>query len=59
MAKIKLKVDFPILKSYQSDKYALIIIDSSGVTHYWDGDGAYDGWSMPGCCDPQTKQNLN
>jgi len=56
---LKLEVELPIIKAWKSENYALMVTDSAGITHYWDSDGTYDGWSAPGCIDIETKQNLN
>ena len=55
----KLNIAFPVLKSYSSVEYGLIIEDSNGVTHYWDLDGDYDGWSAPPQTDFETQTNMN
>jgi len=41
---MKLKIKFPIIKSYSSKEYPLIIIDTDKKEHYWDFDGGYAGW---------------
>ena len=55
----KMNIAFPIVKAYSSQKYGLIIEDSNGVYHYWDFDGAYDGWSAPPETDFETQTNMN
>ena len=56
---IKLRVTFPVLKSWSSEIYALMILDSAGVTHYWDFDGTYDGYSSESIVDCHTGAHLN
>ncbi len=56
---MKLKITFPILKSYSSEQYALIIEDSTGLIHYWIEDGSYDGYSHDPCIDGESGTNNN
>ena len=56
---IKFRITLPIAKAYSSDNYGLIIVDNSGITHYWDFDGNYDGYSHATCVDGETGANLN
>ena len=59
MDKMRLNIIFPIVKAYSSLNYALIIEDSAGIIHYWDFDGAYDGWSHSCDKDVKTKTDMN
>ena len=56
---MKAKIIFPILEFYSSKNYGLILVDSAGVTHYWNHDYSYDGYSMPPSKDLNTGTNLN
>jgi len=56
---MKLNITFPIIESYSSDNYALILVDSADVIHYFDFDGTYDGWSSDPHIDGDTGVNLN
>jgi hypothetical protein len=49
-------IQHPVLKSYSSENYSLILEDSAGVTHYFAEDG-YDGWSHDPdkCIDTRTR----
>ena len=39
------ELELPIREWKHTKAYGLIITDNSGVTHYFDWDGTYDGWS--------------
>lgn len=54
ISKMELNITFPVIESYSSERYALIIIDSASVTHYWDFDGSYDGYSTEIGIDGET-----
>lgn len=56
---LKFKINFPIVKSYSSEYYALIILDSFGVTHYWNFNGNYDGCSSDPHIDYENGTCLN
>ena len=56
---MKLRIAFPVVKSYSSENYALIIEDSAGVTHYWNFDGSYDGMSCDLNIDCETGTSNN
>jgi len=56
---MKLKVNLPIVKAYSSENYALMILDSAGVTHYWNFDGSYDGFSSDPHIDCENGTCLN
>lgn len=51
---MKIDIKFPIKEAYSSDYYALIIIDNSDITHYWNFDGDYDGYSHDPCIDKES-----
>jgi len=53
---MKLKIKLPIVKTYSSENYPLIMIDSAGVIHYWDSDYNYDGYSTETC--PSCGDNM-
>jgi len=53
------KINHPIVKDYSSDVYGRIVLDSLGVTHYWNHDGSYDGWASPPCIDGESGICLN
>jgi len=59
MNKIEFKIKFPIQKAWSSENYPLMILDADNVTHYWDDNGNYDGYSMDGCMDLNTRTNKN
>ena len=40
----EITIHLPI-KIKESEVYALVFIDNSGKTHYFEKDGSYDGWS--------------
>lgn len=56
---VLLKIIFPIVESYGDEYYALIIVDSAGITHYWDANGDYSGFVAPPHVDDQTGSCLN
>lgn len=35
----------PPIKIIASENYGLVILDASGMYHYFNKDGSYDGWS--------------
>lgn len=41
----EVKITLPIVDSKKSENYALILIDSAQVVHYFNFDGTYDGYS--------------
>ena len=53
------KISLPVKKVYSSEIYPLMIIDADDITHYWNPDGDYDGYSHDPCIDPETKTNMN
>jgi len=59
MEKIPFRIFFPVVRAYSSENYGLIIEDASGVIHYWDFDGNYDGYSHDTCKDVNTKTDMN
>jgi hypothetical protein len=56
---MKLLINFPIINSESSEWYALTILDSSNVTHYFNFDGTYDGYSSNPGIDCNTGVSLN
>jgi hypothetical protein len=55
----KIKITHPIINSKSSNYYALILIDSANIIHYFNFDGTYDGYSHdPEICG-KTGINLN
>ncbi|MEM9859073.1 MAG: hypothetical protein AAF843_17065 [Bacteroidota bacterium] len=55
----KVKITLPIISSSRSDNYPLILIDSAGITHYFNFDGSYDGYSHPTNICGSNGTNLN
>ncbi len=56
---LNMNITFPIIKSYNSEFYGLIIEDFSGVVHYWKFEGSYDGFSCDPHIDGNTGTSLN
>lgn len=54
---MKPNISLPIKKIYSSENYSLMIVDSENVTHYWDFDGRYDGWSSEVKNDCSNEKN--
>ncbi len=52
-------ITFPVIKAYSSVNYALMLLDSAGVTHYFNSDGSYDGHSSDCGTDCATGINEN
>jgi len=52
----KLKIKLPIIKRYYTKNYPLVMLDSAGVTHYWDSEYNYDGYSEKTC--PSCGDNM-
>lgn len=50
---------FPIVQSRSSENYPLIITDSSGMIHYFNFDGTYDGHSVDPHLCRRTGTSLN
>ena len=48
------KIKLPILKAYDSEFYPLILDDSAGLSHYFNFDGTYDGYSHETGTDGET-----
>jgi len=48
------KITLPIVDSRKSGIYALILTDSTGVNHYFNPDGTYDGYSADPHIDGET-----
>ena len=59
MNEIKFNIVFPIVKAYSSINYGLIILDSAGITHFWDKNGDYDGYEHDPSIDVETKTPMN
>jgi histone acetyltransferase (RNA polymerase elongator complex component) len=59
METIPFKITLPVKKVYSSKIYPLMIIDANDITHYWDNNGNYDGYSHNTCIDGQTRINKN
>ena len=58
---MKLNITYPVVESKPSasGNYALLVVDSAGVTHYFNWDGSYDGMSSDCQTDPQSGTCLN
>jgi len=56
---MKPRINYPIVKTDSDKYYPLMILDSSGVTHYWDHDGNYDGCSSDPHIDYESGICLN
>lgn len=62
---MKLKIAYPIKEAKPGNVpldeggYALVILDANEVSHYFNQDGTYDGYSSDPCVDGETGICLN
>ena len=56
---MKLKLTFPIKRVFSSTNYPLMIVDANGITHYWNHEGDYDGYSHDPYIDSSTRLIMN